>query len=157
MLTEILTRESCANCRVCCVFDKEDYWEMPLIKSDLVEKLTKEYPEVQLLQTGRCSVFKPEFNSEGLCTCPMLTEKGCALGDDKPFDCRIWPFRVMRKGDLLLLTLSPVCETVSSRTVSEISRFAEKLSSTVFKEAEENPEMIKNYVEGYPIFAVREL
>ena len=22
-------------------------------------------------------------------------EKGCILGDDKPFDCRIWPLRVM--------------------------------------------------------------
>lgn len=157
MLTEILTRESCAKCRVCCVFDRDDCWEMPLIKPELAERLAKEYPEVQLRQTGRCSVFTPRFDSKGLCTCPMLTEKGCALGDEKPFDCRIWPFRVMRRGDLLLLTLSPVCETVSNRTVSEISRFAEKFSSAVFKEAEENPEMIKNYVEGYPIFAVREL
>lgn len=157
MLTEILSRESCAECKVCCVFDKEDCWEMPLIKSDLAAAVEKDHPNVKMRKTGVCSVFEPDFEEDGLARCPMLTEKGCKLGDNKPFDCRIWPFRIMKRDKLLMLTLSPVCETVSKLPVSRISEFAEKISDKIFEEAKGNPEMIKDYIDGYPVFAVREM
>ncbi len=159
MLTEILSRKECANCRVCCVFDKTDVWEMPLITSDLAARLEKDYPEIKLKKTHEnagCKVIDAEFDKKGLCTCPLLTEKGCALGEEKPYDCRIWPFRVMKKGNLLLLTLSPVCESVSSLPVNRISEFAAKIAPKIFEEAERNPEMVKNYEDGYPVFAVKE-
>lgn len=158
MLTEILSRESCANCRVCCVFDRDDCWEMPLIVPELASEITDKYPEVKLLPTGenrRCKIFDVEYDKEGLTRCPMLSETGCRLGERKPFDCRIWPFRVMKKGDCLLLTLSPVCKTVSDLPVSKVSDFAAKVSGRIFEEAEVNPEMIKEYIDGYPAFAVK--
>lgn len=157
MLTEILSRESCAECKVCCVFDREDCWEMPLIKPDLAATIEKDYPDVKMKKTGVCNVFEPDFGADGLASCPMLTEKGCKLGENKPFDCRIWPFRIMKRDKLLLLTLSPVCETVSNLPVSRISGFAEKISDKIFEEAKSNPEMIKDYIDGYPVFAVREM
>lgn len=159
MLTEILSRKECADCRVCCVFDKTDVWEMPLITSDLAARLEKDYPEIKLKQTeenARCRVIDADFDKNGLCTCPLLTEKGCALGEEKPYDCRIWPFRVMKKGNLLLLTLSPVCESVSSQPVNKLSEFAAKIAPKIFEEVKRNPEMVKNYEEGYPVFAVKE-
>ncbi len=161
MLTEILSRETCAECRVCCVFDKTDYWEMPLFSPELAKKINEEYPEIRLEKRNekeQCKVINPEFDefdNEGLYRCPLLTEKGCALGTEKPFDCRIWPFRVMKKGDLLLLTVSPVCETVSNLPIARVSAFAGKIAPTVFEEVEKYPEMIKDYIEGYPIFAVK--
>lgn len=157
MLTEILSRESCAECKVCCVFDREDCWEMPLIKPDLAAAIEKDYPGVKMKKTGVCNVFEPDFGEDGLASCPMLTEKGCKLGENKPFDCRIWPFRIMKRDKLLLLTLSPVCETVSNLPVSKISEFAGKISDKIFEEAKSNPEMIKDYIDGYPVFAVREI
>lgn len=157
MLTEILSRESCAECKVCCVFDREDCWEMPLIKPDLAAAIEKDYPGVKMKKTGVCNVFEPDFAEDGLARCPMLTDTGCKLGENKPFDCRIWPFRIMKKDRLLMLTLSPVCETVSKLPVSRISEFAEKISDKIFEEAKSNPEMIKNYIDGYPVFAVREM
>lgn len=39
-------------------------------------------------------------DGDELTYCPMLTEKGCALGDNKPFDCRVWPFRVNRISEI---------------------------------------------------------
>ncbi len=62
----------------------------------------------------------------------------------------------MRKRNLLLLTLSPVCETVSELSVSKISGFAVKIADKIFEEARENPETVKDYIDGYPVFAVRE-
>ena len=157
MLTEILSRESCAACRVCCVFDRDDCWEMPLIKPELVAEIEKKRPDVKMKKTGVCSVFEPDFGENRLASCPMLTEKGCALGENKPFDCRIWPFRIMKKNDLLLLTLSPVCETVSNLPVSKIAEFSKKISDKIFEEAKNNPEMIKEYIDDYPVFAVRKI
>ena len=158
MLKEILSKESCANCRVCCIFDRDDCWEMPLIAPELAREITDKYPEVKMIPTGEnklCKIFDAEYGQDGLTRCPMLTESGCALGDKKPFDCRIWPFRVMRKGNCLLLTLSPVCETVSALPTDKISQFADKIADKIFEEAKCNPEMIKDYVEGYPAFAVK--
>lgn len=159
MLTEILSRSRCAECRVCCVFDETDAWEMPLITPELAERLNTGYPDIKLKQAfenSSCKVTVPEFNEKGLFTCPLLTEKGCALGEQKPFDCRIWPFRVMKKGGLLLLTLSPVCEAVSGLTVSRICEFVPKIAPKIFEEAEKNPETVKDYIEGYPVFAIKE-
>ena len=158
MLKGLLSPSSCAECKVCCVFDRDDCWEMPLIKPELKEIIEKVFSEVKIkkVDSKKCGIFEAEFDEDGLAKCPMLGEKGCKLGENKPFDCRIWPFRVMKKGNLLLLTLSPVCETVSKLPVSAVSEFAEKLSDTVFSEALNNPEMIKDYIDGYPVFAVRE-
>ena len=155
MLKEILTGEDCASCRICCIFDKTDCWEVPLVDGELAAFVEENYPGVKLKRVDGHSVFDSEFDEKGLTACPMLTETGCRLGDRKPFDCRIWPFRVMRKDNLLLLTLSPVCATVSKLPVERISAFAAKIADTIYKAAEDNPEMIKDYVEGYPIFAVR--
>lgn len=159
MLTEILSRSQCAECRVCCVFDRSDAWEMPLITPELAKLLEEKYPNIRLKkisENAECMVTDVEFDEDGLCTCPLLTEKGCALGEDKPYDCRIWPFRVMKKGNFLFLTLSPVCSSVSSLSVKEISRFVPKIAPKIFEEAKRNPEMVKEYIEDYPIFAVKE-
>ena len=156
MLKEILSGKDCASCRVCCVFDRSDCWEVPLVEEELAAYIRENYPDVKLKRVGDCSIFDSEFDEKGLTTCPMLTETGCRLGDRKPFDCRIWPFRVMRKGDMLLLTLSPVCGAVSGLPVGRVSAFVEKIADTVYSAAERNPEMVKDYIEGYPVFAVRE-
>ena len=155
MLKEILSGKDCAECRVCCIFDRSDCWEVPLVEPALAAYISENYPDVKLKKVGNCSVFDSEFDEKGLTTCPMLSETGCRLGDKKPFDCRIWPFRVMRKDGLLMLTLSPVCGTVSRLPVEQVSAFAAKIADTIYKAAENNPEMIKDYIEGYPIFAVR--
>ena len=160
MLTKILSRGECAKCRVCCVFDRSDVWEMPLITPELAEILKTDYPDIKLKKLSEnsgCFVTDAEFDKEGLCSCPLLTEKGCALGENKPFDCRIWPFRVMRKGNLLLLTLSPVCESVSSLSVKKVSEFVPEIAPKILEEVKRNPEMVKEYIEGYPVFAVWEV
>ena len=160
MLTDILSRSQCAECRVCCVFDRSDVWEMPLITPELAEILKKDYPDIKLKklsENASCQVTNAEFDKEDLCSCPLLTEKGCALGENKPFDCRIWPFRVMKKGDLLLLTLSPVCESVSSLSVKKVSEFVPEIAPKILEEVKRNPEMVKEYIEGYPVFAVWEV
>ena len=89
----------------------------------------------------------------------MLTENGCLLGDDKPFDCRVWPFRINRISDELLgITVSPVCDTVSALSISKLTSFINEkddegfsLADRMVNYAKEHPYIIKPYVEDYPI------
>jgi len=152
MLKEILSKETCANCRLCCTFDKYDIWETPVVTTSLKEKINKDYPDVKFIEKGESYLFRMENPDEnGIYYCPVLTDKGCALGDEKPFDCKIWPYRIMNFEGVRVITLSPVCESVFSLPIKTIRETAEKLSSKIFSYADENPDIVKPYDDSYPI------
>ena len=154
MLKKILSQTSCAKCRVCCGFVEGDKWEIPLIFSDLKERIEKEFPW-KLTKRGNEYVFDMEFCGDKVVYCPALTENGCALGADKPFDCMIWPFRVNDFNGKRVITVSPVCETVSALPLSELSAFVTgEFAEAVFGQARLHPDMVKPYIDGYPILAI---
>lgn len=155
MLKSILKSEVCRKCQVCCGFDESDKWEIPLIFSEnkaAVEQMTN----AQLAKRGNEYVFDMQFDGDKVIFCPALGENGCTLGDLKPFDCMIWPFRVNKLGDMNVITLSPVCESVSALPLNVLSDFVNKdgFAEKLFSQAEKHPDMIKPYIEGYPILAV---
>ncbi len=66
-----------------------------------------------------------------------ITRKGCILGDDKPFDCRIWPLRVMALNETKVITLSPVCPTMNEKSIKELTKTANELADQIFEYADE--------------------
>ncbi len=155
MLKKILNSDTCKQCRVCCGFDENDKWEIPLIFSELREKVENKLG-LRLVPRGNEYVFDMEFNGSNLVYCPALGENGCSLGELKPFDCLIWPFRVNRLGEFNVITVSPVCGSVSNLPLDTLMRFINEdgFARTLFKAAEEHPDMVKPYIDGYPILAV---
>ena len=155
MLKKILSPETCGKCRVCCIFDKEDVWEIPLISEEIYKNLTNTRPELSMIPRGKKShVFEMQFKDDGLTYCPALSETGCILGENKPFDCRIWPLRAMKKGEDIVITISPVCESINPEK-AEVKELVKELAPAIFEEAEKNPDIIKEYIDGYPIAAVK--
>ena len=156
-LKKILSQESCRKCRICCGFTREDIWEIPLIFAEN-RNAVEEKLGVQLNYRGEEFVFDMEFGSDGISYCPALTENGCALGELKPFDCAVWPFRVNSLGNMRVITVSPVCETVYSLPLKTLSDFvnADGFAEMLFSEAQKHPDMIKPYIDGYPILAVQQ-
>lgn len=155
MLKKILSPETCGKCRVCCVFDKEDIWEIPLISKEIYLNLQTERPELKMSPRGKNSyVFQMSFEENGLSYCPALSETGCTLGKNKPFDCSIWPLRVMKKDDDIVITISPVCESINPENAL-VKELAKELAPVIFAEAEKNPDIIKEYIEGYPVAAIK--
>ena len=150
-------RGKCAKCRICCCFDSYDIWETPYISQTLASKILQEYtPKQEFIKKENHFLFKmdKEQNAD-LYYCPMLdNEKGCILGDDKPFDCRIWPLRVMALNETKLITLSPVCPTMNEKSIKELTKTANELADQIFEYADENPEAVKPYLDGYPILVV---
>lgn len=158
MLKKLLSREECANCKICCSFDDYDIWETPIIDEELKVKVLKLNPEQKFVTKGNSSILRMEKDSEeDLYFCSVLDrQKGCLLGDEKPFDCRIWPFRVMRLDQRLVITLSPVCPVVQTRPLSLIKEVCDELAPIIYAQAQKNPDIVKNYIENFPIINVKE-
>ena len=151
MLKKVLSPSTCAACGFCCVFDREDSWELPFITDELAGS-SAICGKVNLLKKGKGFVFAPEYGENGLFRCPMLTETGCSLGDDKPFCCRIWPFRVMIRDGEILLTLCELCpESAGLEKAFRSGKLGEDFVETVRDTAAKYPEIIHPFTEGYKI------
>lgn len=155
MLSEILKKDSCAACRVCCGFDESDKWEIPLIFGEFRSEIEKKLG-VKLEKRGNEYVFDMEFDGDKVIYCPAASNNGCMLGELKPFDCVIWPFRVNSLGGLRVITVSPVCGEVSGLPLNMLTDFVQKngFSEKIFLTANEHPDIVKPYISGYPILAV---
>lgn len=157
MLKNILSPQTCAECRICCGFDDDDIWETPVISDETKMLISSTKPETEFLPYRNSSLMKMlPADEDGIYPCPMLSVEGCILGSEKPFDCRIWPFRVMKLESSLVLTVSPVCPHVPETPLSELMKFvADGFAEKVFSEAERSPDIVKDYIPGYPILAVK--
>lgn len=153
MLKKILTPSDCADCQWCCQFDESDIWEMPFLTDKDTLRITEMCDRACFNPRGEGFGFKAEINPEtGLAACPALTENGCALGEEKPFDCRIWPFRVMKIADRNAITLSTGCPEISGMSVSDIMYFLDGgFAEKVFAYARENPDAVHDYHDGYVV------
>lgn len=161
MLNGLLEKGTCAACKICCGFDNTDLWELPVMNEKTVKKLLSLDPNVKFKkQNGGYVTEAGYLNDDELFYCPALDRKsGCTLGSDKPFDCLIWPFRIMESPDkhLRMITVSPVCPEIYNMPLSRLSEFVNKdFKKTVFDYAEQHPEIIKEYISGYPVLAISE-
>ncbi len=156
MIRSLLSPQECADCKLCCSFDSSDIWEAPVIDGEKARLITSRYKEdQQFIDRGTHCVLKMEKQEDSdLYYCTMLDHaKGCIMGSEKPFDCKIWPFRIMELNGMRVITLSPVCPIVNTRPIEQIKKTCGEIADTVFAEAEKHPEYVKPYIDGYPIIA----
>lgn len=157
MLKGLLENKVCGECKICCGFDNTDIWEMPVMTKKSMEKLKGFRKETEFVEKDGGYVVKPPvLEDEELFLCPALDKKtGCTLGEDKPFDCQIWPYRVMELEGRLCITISPVCEELFNRPLSQLVSFLEEnLTKVIYQYAQKHPEIVKKYDHSYPILNV---
>lgn len=154
MLKKILSNKKCAECRLCCVFDRYDVWETPVFTEETKNLLIAKRPDTQFITKDGGYLFRVnELVDNELFYCPALdNETGCILGDDKPFDCRIWPYRIMKIGDRRAITIAPICYELFNRPISELVAFLkDELAEKIFEYADTHPEIVKEYDDMYPV------
>lgn len=165
MLSEILKKEDCAACRFCCSFRRQSLWETPIFTLENTESIEAD----QKLDASVLQKFSFENNtyarydlsnnyktddSEEEAPCPYLSTNGCILdANEKPWDCKIWPLRVMRKTDgALVIALTPTCPSVNKIDIEKVREFVnEKLADSLFEYVNDHSFLIKQYHEGFPI------
>jgi hypothetical protein len=123
MIKQLLSPETCAECCGCCVFDESDLWEAPA----------------------------PTTESDGLFICDHLTKHGCELGDNKPLECAMYPFRVMRLGEHKVIAVCKFCQPVMDLPLTRLLRFVEEKQEEFLK-----VNIVKDYNPEYVILKVVE-
>jgi hypothetical protein len=171
MLSSLLDKDTCAKCRICCTFESYEVWETPnftpseqeAVKrilpedtemSDISIPVLEHHPESPMPSSNSIKRFRVTKLDDGdMFYCPALdNETGCKLGDEKPFECQIWPFRIMKLNGQLVITVSPLCNAVFTRPLSTLVTFMkEELLDEMLKYAQEYPTAVKEYDDMYPI------
>ena len=157
MLSSILSKKQCANCKFCCSFRRQSLWETPLFPSEVVEKLSQpnEYGVVGEFRDGQIVIdgYRTTDPEEEV-PCPFLDpQKGCILkGKDKPFDCSIWPLRVMRKEGKLVVALTPTCPAIGAVPSVKLKELVQGgLGETLLEYAKAHPYIVKEYRDGFEV------
>ncbi len=161
MLSQILSKSSCAACKFCCSFRRQSLWETPLFPPEVIEKLSKpnEYGVVGEFRDGQIVLggYKTASPEEEVPCTFLDPQKGCILKpEDKPFDCSIWPLRIMRKDGELVIALTPTCPSVGAVPSQALVNLVKNgLGDKIFEYAKTHPYIIKEYREGFPIILMR--
>ena len=157
MLSSVLSKSECAECRFCCSFRRKSLWETPLFDEETVRKLKKMYPEARFKPRG--DAFTTDLDDgyktddpEEEAPCPF-NKNGCVLDSGtKPFDCSIWPLRVMKHGEKLVICLTPTCPVISKKPIGVMKELAEgETGDRIAEYVRTHPFIIKEYREGFPI------
>lgn len=157
MLSKILSRKTCAACKFCCSFRRQSLWETPLFPPEVVEKLSKpnEYGVVGEFRNGQIVLggYRTDDPEEEVPCTFLDPHKGCILkAEDKPFDCSIWPLRVMDKGGELVIALTPTCPTIGATPRPNLIELVKNgLGAKIFEYAKTHPYIVKEYREGFPV------
>ncbi len=163
MLSAILKKEDCAKCRFCCSFRRQSLWETPIFTAENITaiKNDKDKNSECLIQSDGIDFARYDLSgsyisddSDEEVKCPYLGENGCILdNEEKPWDCKIWPLRVMKTNDSsLVIALTPTCPEINKLDIETVKTFVkENLSSDLFKYAQNHPCLIKDYREDFPV------
>lgn len=160
MLSKILSKETCRTCKFCCSFRRQSLWETPLFSPVEKEMLESKYQHARfrLCENGSYTIdlaygFKTKSPSEEVSCFFLDSNTGCNLEkDEKPFDCSIWPFRLMSRNGLLLIALTPTCPAVNAIPLEHLKSFvADGLAATIFCYGKNHQYIIKDYREGFPV------
>ncbi len=151
MLSKVLEKQKCAECKICCEFDKADEWEIPVINEKLKKKLDEQ--NVKTFCVNGCYKYDLEFEGEEIKNCPFHSkDTGCILDDEnKPFDCKIWPLRVMNKNGKKVLAIAKLCPNFKNDKTDLLKFIDEELEGIIREYISKNPYLINDFKSDYEV------
>ena len=124
-----------------------DHEKYPDVKFTEVPSSVNQSVRNKKIYTVKLSDKYKTDDSEEEVSCPFLdSTKGCILPRDlKPFDCSIWPLRVVRSDDNIKVVLTPTCSAINKIELSDVKKFVkEELEEKILIYAKSHPEIIKD-------------
>lgn len=156
MLTGIFSPSKCAECKLCCNFHRSSAWETPALEPSDIFRMHEMCVPLTQKPDGTTS-FYLDFRTENpdeVANCPLLdTCSGCILPrENRPFECRIWPLRIMRDASTLVIGIYEKCPALDIETFEKLGKHAlENLLEPVLAYASRNPRAVRNYDSAYKI------
>ena len=156
MLKEVLSPENCARCGFCCSFRRQSLNLTPYFAKETVDEISRLHPEARFktLPNGAVTIDIDDkyrtADSEEEALCPF-NRNGCILPEHlKPFDCKLWPFRLMKCGDGLALALVPTCPWIE-RDPAKLEATAAVVAKKAMEYAKTHPEIAIEYRPDYQV------
>ncbi len=74
MLSKVLSKETCKDCKFCCVFEKDSLWETLVFPLDKYETLIENNSEAFQIENsyGRLKLEDKYENEKDIVPCPFL-------------------------------------------------------------------------------------
>ena len=160
MISNLISKTDCAKCEFCCTYYRNEIWEALRFSKEILPEIKKICPEAKfksltetIVTQELADLYKTDDAKE-IVLC-YFNKNGCILPDHlKPFECKIWSFRIMRKGNETVIALSTTCPIINKCTAEEIQATIENLSDNLRKYVRIHPETIKEYHEDYKIIGL---
>lgn len=153
MLNELISREDCANCRICCKFEQDELIDAPVFNKEQTEYIKNNInSDIEFIDANGLYQIKL-VNYENKYKCPLLSNKGCLLPNEyRPFDCESWPFYVMKKDNMFVITKSNDCPVFNRIDDSKLISYIENKFLTIAKwVVKNNPQVVTEYNRNLPI------
>lgn len=145
MLENILCSKDCAACQICCKFEPDELIDAPTFsKEEMLKAIAKKDGIVFIKRGNVYQIVLEPWRKKYIC--PLLTHVGCMLNNERPFDCKLWPFYVMKKDEKYVVTITEDCPIVRKKSRETINScidnaFLDQCRRIISK----YPEMITDY------------
>ena len=122
--------KDCKKCRECCKFEKDEIYFAPLFTRGEIERLKNKASFKPYKNSDE--IFQIELIKSGpIYVCPYLNNREhiCKIYENRPFDCKIWPFIFMKdkKGNLVLACFhKDMCRVVGNMSDKEFEGYREE-------------------------------
>ena len=147
MLNELISREDCANCQICCKFELDELIDAPTFTEEQMQYIKNNINNgIKFTQIN--DIYKIELEPYELkYKCPLLSDTGCVLPNKyRPFDCESWPFYVMKKEGKFVITKSNECPIFKRVNNKILIDFIENNFFDIAKKiVKKSPNMITEY------------
>lgn len=147
----ILNVEDCQACRRCCRFDPDEMEDAPTFNDKQKERAMRDFAEadIRFQQRGKLwQIMLQKIPGQEKYICPVFDAASarCRVYDYDIFDCRTWPYYIMRKDGRIVMTLSPDCPVVNEKDREMLVRFAkETIGPRMIEAVKQNPDLITDY------------
>ena len=148
MIKQIILKDFCLNCRLCCRFNEPDsVWvphllaaEKKRLNEDKIKLIFSEKEKVYL-----CSFLEPETNK-------------CKIYKNRPLECQLYPFLINLKDKKIFLSLDLRCpyikERLNSSQVKEYINYLCGFLKGSKKLILDNPQILQTYTDVYDIYSI---
>ena len=156
-LKQFIPQEICLGCDICCRFTSCDTIWAPIFTEEEIKLLVDSNTLPPLLFTETKSKHTHRINLKPykdyfICPCFNPQDNKCKIYHDRPFECRLYPFLLVKEKDKFCLAYDKKCAYMKDDTNKDREGYVECLRSEFKKK--ENQAFLRQHQElffEYPL------
>ena len=153
-IKQFVSSEICLKCQGCCRFAEQDsIWSPNLLGEEIQELLNNGVPPTAI--SVKKKICLRPFAEEGNFICSFFApqSKLCKIYPYRPFECRLYPFLINRRGQKIYLAIDQRCPFARRNLKSKKGKDYVLYLTELFRSPEyssilrDNPQIIQEYQE----------